>query len=83
MTSPSGAVRGRVGYGDYTVIDLNARVFLDVVRHQRIDVHVSNLTNKVYDSGLDVGYSDATGDPYIQHDLGLPRTFSAYYTYTF
>lgn len=80
---PFGSGEGRVGYGDYTVIDLSARVFLDAMHHQRIDVHVNNITNKVYNAQLDVGYTDADGTPYLQHDLGPPRTFSAYYTYTF
>jgi outer membrane cobalamin receptor len=80
---PLGAGNGRFGYGNYTVVNLNARVFLDSARHQRIDLHLNNLFDKTYYSGLAFGVNDTTGNPYVVHDLGLPRTFSAYYTYSF
>jgi outer membrane cobalamin receptor len=80
---PLGAGNGRYGYGNYTVVDLGGRVFLDTARHQRIDLHLNNAFNKTYYSGLGYGVNDNTGDPYVVHDLGLRRTFSAYYTYSF
>ncbi|HEX4025030.1 MAG TPA: hypothetical protein VHX52_10060 [Steroidobacteraceae bacterium] len=58
--------------------------FIDVAEALQIDApDLDNLLNKVYDAQLDVGYTDANGTPYIQHDLGLRRTFEANYTYTF
>ena len=80
---PFGAGSGRYGYGNYTVVDLGGRVFLDRDRRQRIDLHVNNAFNKTYYSGLAYGVNDNTDDPYVVHDLGLRRTFSAYYTYAF
>jgi outer membrane cobalamin receptor len=80
---PMGAGNGRYGYGNYTVLDLGARFFLDSARHQRIDLHLNNAFNKTYDSALGYGVNDDTGNPYVVHDLGLRRTFSAYYTYKF
>jgi outer membrane cobalamin receptor len=80
---PLGASNGRYGYGDYTVVDLGGRVFLDSARHQQIDLHLNNAFNKTYDSGLGYGVNDDTGNPYVAHNLGLRRTFSAYYTYKF
>jgi outer membrane cobalamin receptor len=80
---PLGAGNGRYGYGNYTVVDLGGRVFLDTARHQRIDLHLNNAFNKTYYSGLGYGVNDNTGDPYVVHDLGLRRTFSAYYTNSF
>jgi vitamin B12 transporter len=80
---PFGAGNGRFGYGNYTVVDFGARVFLDSSRHQRIDLHLNNAFDKTYYSALSYGVSDTTGDPYVAHDLGLRRTFSAYYTYSF
>jgi outer membrane cobalamin receptor len=80
---PFGAGNGRYGYGDYTTLDLGARVFLDKSRHQRIDLHLNNVLDKTYYTALSYGTNDATGNPYVAHDLGLPRTFSAYYTFSF
>jgi outer membrane receptor for ferric coprogen and ferric-rhodotorulic acid len=80
---PFGAGDGRYGYGNYTLLDLSGRVFLDASRHQRIDLHLNNVFDKTYYAGLSFGVSDVSGNPYVAHDLGLPRTFSAYYTYSF
>jgi outer membrane cobalamin receptor len=43
----------------------------------------NNAFNKTYYSALSYGVNDATANPYVVHDLGLRRTFSAYYTYIF
>ena len=80
---PIGAGNGRYGYGNYTVVDLGGRFFLDSARRQRIDLHLNNAFNKTYFSGLGYGVNDDTGNPYVVHDLGVRRTFSAYYTYRF
>jgi outer membrane cobalamin receptor len=80
---PLGAGNGRYGYGNYTVVDLGARVFLDSARHQRIDLHLNNAFNRNYSSGLGHGIEDNSGDPYIVHFQALPRTFGATYTYSF
>jgi outer membrane cobalamin receptor len=80
---PLGAGSGRYGYGNYTVLDLGARIFLGAARRQRIDLHLNNALNKTYYSQLGYGVNDNTGDPYVVHDLALRRTFSAYYTYKF
>jgi vitamin B12 transporter len=80
---PIGVGNGRYGYGNYTVVDLGGRLFLDSARRQRIDLHLNNAFNKTYFSGLGYGVNDDTGNPYVVHDLGVRRTFSAYYTYRF
>jgi outer membrane cobalamin receptor len=80
---PFGAGNGRYGYGNYTIVDLGGRIFLDSARRQRIDLHLNNAFNKAYYSQLGYGVNDDTGSPYVVHDLGLRRTFSAYYTYSF
>src|SRR3984957_14120719 len=80
---PFGAGDGRYGYGNYTLLDLSGRVFLDASRHQRIDLHLNNVFDKTYYTGLSFGVNDVSGNPYVAHDVGLPRTFSAYYTYSF
>jgi hypothetical protein len=83
VDEPLGAGAGRYGYGKYTVLDLGGRIFWDSARRQRVDLHLNNVFNKTYFSGLAHGVSDTSGDPYVVHDLGLRRTFSAYYTYGF
>ncbi len=80
---PFGAGNGRYGYGNYIVADLGGRIFVDRARRQRIDLHLNNAFNKTYYSGLTHGVNDTSGDAYLVHDLALPRTFSAYYTYAF
>jgi outer membrane cobalamin receptor len=80
---PLGAGNGRYGYGNYTVTDFGGRVFLDGARHHRIDLHLNNAFNKTYYSALGYGVNDTTASPYVVHGLGVRRTFSAYYTYSF
>ncbi len=80
---PLGVGNGRVGYGNYTIVDVNGRFFLDAKRHQRIDLHIDNLFNRVYYSGVSFGVTDANQTPYVVHDLAVPRTFQANYTYFF
>jgi outer membrane cobalamin receptor len=79
---PLGVGNGRVGYGDYTVVNVNARYYLDSHRHQRIDVHVGNIFNRVYYTGLQAAETDVAQTPYVVHDLALPRTFGVNYTYS-
>jgi len=79
---PLGAGNGRTGYGNYSVVNLSGRFYLDPARHHRIDLHVNNILNRVYYAALGFGVEDNTGNPYIVHDLGLPRTFAVNYTYS-
>jgi hypothetical protein len=46
-------------------------------------LHLNNAFNKTYYSGLGYGVNDDTHNPYVVHNFGLRRTFSAYYTYRF
>jgi outer membrane cobalamin receptor len=80
---PLGAGNGRYGYGNYTVVDLGGRVFLDTARHQRIDLHLNNAFNQDYSTALSYGINDISGDPYVVNNRALPRTFGANYTYSF
>jgi vitamin B12 transporter len=73
----------RYGYGNYSIVDFNARIFIGPARRQRIDLHLNNAFDKRYSSALGFGVADASGDPYVVHDRGLPRTFAANYTYVF
>ncbi len=80
---PFGPGDGRFGYGNYTDVDLNGRIFLDDRHRQRIDLHVDNVLNHVYYSSLETGINDDTGTAYVVHNLAMPRTFQVNYTYAF
>ena len=81
--SPLGSDAGRFGYGNYTVVDLGTRLFLDAGHHQRIDLHLNNAFDRTYSSSLSHGVDDVSGDGYVVHNLALPRTFGINYTYSF
>lgn len=80
---------GAVHYGDYTVVDLSGRWFLDPERRQQLNLSVRNLFDQSY--GLpNRGCKDTPNDgpyacsiPYLYVNLGMPRTFAVSYTYRF
>ena len=80
---PLGSGNGRYGYGNYTVVDLGTRVFLDMQRRHRIDLHLNNAFDQKYSSALGHGIDDASGDAYVVHNRALPRTFGVNYTFSF
>ena len=80
---PFGPGAGRVGYGDYTVVDLNGRYFIDADRRQRIDFHIDNLFNRTYYAGVGAGVTDITQTNYVVHEFALRRVFQLNYTYSF
>ena len=77
------------GYGDYTLVDLSARYFLDAGRHQQLNFSIRNLFDEQYgtpgrgcrDVATDGPYDCSI--PYVYTNLGLPRTFTASYSYRF
>jgi outer membrane receptor protein involved in Fe transport len=73
---PLGSDAGSFGYGNYTVVDIGAR-------HQRLDLHLNNAFDRTYSSSITHGVNDISGDAYVVHNLALPRTFGANYTYSF
>jgi vitamin B12 transporter len=80
---PLGSGNGRFGYGNYTVVDLGTRLFLDTRHHQRVDLHLNNAFDRNYSSALGHGVDDTAGDAYVVHNRALPRTFGVNYTYSF
>jgi vitamin B12 transporter len=70
-------------YGDYTVMDVNGRLYLDPRRRQTLTLRVENLFNKAYATRLGNAVRDSDGSDYTYWDLGLPRTYSLRYTYHF
>ena len=73
----------RTEYGDYAVVDVGARFFIDMERHHRIDFNVKNLFDKDYATHLTRGFPDDGGPAYAAPFLGTPRTLYARYTYSF
>jgi vitamin B12 transporter len=80
---------GEIGYGNYTVVDLSGRWYLDAGRHQELNLSIRNLFDERY--GLpNRGCKDTPADgpydcsiPYVYVNLGMPRTIAISYTYRF
>jgi outer membrane cobalamin receptor len=79
----SGLWDGREKYGNYALVDLSGRVYLDEDRKQTITLRIENLFDKQYASSLGSAERDSDGSNYTYWNLGVPRTFSARYTYKF
>jgi vitamin B12 transporter len=79
----------RIDYGNFAVVDLSARYFIDAGRKQRLTVSVQNLLDREY-GRPSRGCQDASTDgpydcsaPYIFTNRGLPRTAVFRYSYDF
>jgi vitamin B12 transporter len=70
-------------YGNYLVVDLAARVFLDSGRHQSITARLENAFDKQYASSLGSAERDSDGSNYTYWNLGVPRTFQLRYNLQF
>ncbi len=84
------AVGGKeINYGNYGVVDVSARWFIDAGRHQQLNLSIRNLFDRQY--GLPArGCRDTPADgpndcslPYVYVNLGLPRTVAVSYNYRF
>lgn len=71
-----------VHYGDYTVVDLTGRYFLDEARRHRLNVRLENAFDEEY-GRPGTGRTDASNAGYAVINLGTPRTLHASYTYSF
>lgn len=74
---------GLVPSGDYTVVDLSGRVFLDGKRRHRINLRFENLLNQDYATGHARGFLDGSTAPFLVRSLGVPRTFHLSYSLGF
>jgi vitamin B12 transporter len=73
---------GTVPSGNYTIVDLSGRFFLDARRHHRINVRLENALDKVYSTGHGRGFTDGS-TAFIVHNLGVPRTLHVSYGVSF
>jgi vitamin B12 transporter len=75
---------GTVPSGDYTIVDLSGRVFLDARRRHRINMRLENIFDEEYTTRHARGFTDVSGSaPFIVHNLGVPRTFHLSYGFSF
>jgi vitamin B12 transporter len=75
---------GSVPSGDYTVVDLGGRVFLDARRRHRINLRLENAFDEDYTTIHARGFPDTTsGAAFLVHNLGVPRTFHVSYGFSF
>jgi outer membrane cobalamin receptor len=79
----SALAAGRQNYGNYPVLDIAGRVYLDEDRRNIITLRLENVFDQVYASGLSNAQRDSDGSTYTYWNLGVPRTFSLRYTYKF
>ena len=74
---------GRIEHGHYVVFDLDGHFDFGPSRHQRLSVRVENLFDENYTTSVRRAFTDATGDAYLVHALGAPRTLHVKYSYSF
>ena len=82
-TNPSLPVFGVQKIGDYAVVDLDARLFLDRDRHHRLSVRLENAFDTAYSGSLTTALRDDGSGRFLAHVRGTPRTLHASYTYGF
>ena len=78
-----GGAFGRVNYGDYTVVDIGGRVYLDQDRRHRIGINLQNVFDEEYATRIRTTTPDAGGPAYIYWHLGTPRTLRVDYSFQF
>ncbi|MBB6094179.1 vitamin B12 transporter [Povalibacter uvarum] len=74
---------GRRNFGNYTTLNLTARVYLDRDRHHRIGAGVQNVFDEEYATRLAQVQADNGTGPVLVQRLGVPQTFNLNYTYQF
>lgn len=74
---------GRVPSGNYAVVDLAGRYFLDTQRRHRLNVRVENLFDADYATGHARAFPDAGGPAYVTSTLGVPLTLHVSYTVSY
>jgi len=83
VTANAPSSLGPQSYGDYFLVDLNARWFLDRDRKHRLGLRVENLLDEAYVSSLGRGFVDVVGTPYLANNQGRGQSFHINYTYDF
>lgn len=71
-----------IGYGNYSVFDVNGRYYVDEAKHHRLGLRLENVFDKEY-GRPQTGRRDLDNSSYPVINLGTPRTLTASYTYSF
>jgi hypothetical protein len=74
---------GSVPSGDYAIVDLSGRVFLDSRRRHRLNLRLENALDEQYSSIHTRGFTDGAATPFIVNHLGTPRTLHLSYSYSY
>lgn len=74
---------GRRQFGDYTTLDLNARLYLGLDKRHRLGMRLENAFDEEYATQVRQGAPDGAGPDYAYWFLGTPRTLHATYSYYF
>ncbi|MEM7206707.1 MAG: TonB-dependent receptor [Pseudomonadota bacterium] len=74
---------GRVNYGNYTVLDVSAQLWLDTAQQHQLGVRLENLTDEEYAASVGSASRDSDSSSYAYENLGTPRTLHATYRYNF
>lgn len=69
-------------YGNYFVVDIGGRVYLDAERHHRLNLNIENVFDEDYVTLVAGSYTDQR-DPFVLDYRGRPRTVLFRYSYTF
>jgi vitamin B12 transporter len=74
---------GRESFGNYALVDLSGRVYLDAGRHQVVTARLQNAFDRTYATSLGTAQRDSDGSDYTYWNLGMPRTLELRYTVQF
>lgn len=77
---------GPVSFGDYTVVDLAAHVFLDAEQKHKLTARVENLLDENYATGVGSSSPIAgldTAPRFLFRNRGVPQTLHVTYSYAF
>ena len=76
---------GSVNYGDYSVIDLSAHVFLDKDQKHKLTARLQNALDEDYATRVNSALIDGTttGQRFLYGFRGVPQTLHVSYSYAF
>ena len=74
---------GRVEHGGYTVVDLSGAWQFGADDRHRVGVRLENALDEAYATSLGRAFADVGGGSYRYDNLGTPRTFHAWYEFSF
>lgn len=74
---------GRQERGNYAVVDLGAWVDFGPGDRHRLSARIENALDEDYVTRVNRSFRDATGDAFLLHYRGVPRTLHVTYAYSF